>query len=115
MRDETHSTPLHLASPKGSGNTVKLLIRHGTDVNAQDGRHRTPLHLAAYSRSALKGDVGHFLLSHGANGGTQDDRGQTPFQIALSRGLSTNALSKRIVDLQLTYTSHVVRVYRYRT
>jgi ankyrin repeat protein len=87
-RDETRSTPLHLALSKGNGDTVKLLVQHGADVNAQDERHSTPLHLAASSHLALQGNVVHLLLSHGANAGAKDDRGRTPFQIASSEGLS---------------------------
>jgi len=86
-RDETYSTPLHLASSKRSGDTVKLLIGHGADVNAQDARHSTPLHQAAYSYFDPQGNVVHMLLSHGANIGAKDDRGWTPFQVASSRGL----------------------------
>ena len=66
-RDKTDSTPLHLASSKGSSNTVKLLIQHGADANAKDGRHATPLHLAASSHLSLKGNVVRLLLDHGAN------------------------------------------------
>jgi ankyrin repeat protein len=79
---------LHLALSKGNGDTVKLLVQHGADVNAQDERHSTPLHLAASSHLALQGNVVHLLLSHGANAGAKDDRGRTPFQIASSEGLS---------------------------
>jgi ankyrin repeat protein len=49
-RDETHSTPLHLAALWGNTKAVRLLIEHGADVSAQDGNHRTPLHLASSRR-----------------------------------------------------------------
>jgi ankyrin repeat protein len=87
-RDDTGSTPLHMASFKGSGKTVKLLLGHGADINAQDGKRSTPLHQAASSRLALKGDVVHLLLSHGANLFAMDDEGMIPFQIGSSRGIS---------------------------
>jgi ankyrin repeat protein len=45
-QDETHSTPLHMASSSGFPRLVELLIDHGADVTARDRRHRTPLHLA---------------------------------------------------------------------
>ena len=48
-RDDTHSTPLHLASLNGSPEIVRLLIDHGADVNAQDRNHNTPLFLALSS------------------------------------------------------------------
>jgi ankyrin repeat protein len=43
-KDKSHSTPLHLASSKGSYEIVELLIEHGADVSAQDESDRTPLH-----------------------------------------------------------------------
>ena len=46
-RDETHSTPLHMASSSGFPLLVALLIEHGADPTAKDHRHRTPLHLAS--------------------------------------------------------------------
>jgi ankyrin repeat protein len=51
-RDEIHSTPLHLASSKGSAEAVQPLIEHGADVTAQDENHRMPLHLASSRVSA---------------------------------------------------------------
>lgn len=99
VQDNTLSTPLHLASSRGSGKTVGLLLKHGADVNAQDVKQLTPLHLAASSRLALKGNVVHLLLSHGANVDAKDGRGRTPFQIALSRGLSE--VAELLADYQV--------------
>ena len=45
--DETHSTPLHLASLFGSAETVQVLIDHGAVVTVQDKNHWTPLHLVS--------------------------------------------------------------------
>ena len=47
MQDKAYSTPLHLASFRGSTETVRLLLQHGADVAAQDENNRTPLHLAS--------------------------------------------------------------------
>jgi ankyrin repeat protein len=46
-RDESQSTPLHLASSSGILGSVRLLLEHGADVAARDGCGRTPLHLAS--------------------------------------------------------------------
>ena len=45
-RDGTHTSPLHLASSRGSRDIVRLLIKHGAGVNALDGSHNSSLHLA---------------------------------------------------------------------
>ena len=44
-RDDTCSTPLHLALR--SLKLARLLIEHGADINAMDGKLKTPLHLAS--------------------------------------------------------------------
>ncbi|KAH9011723.1 ankyrin repeat-containing domain protein, partial [Lactarius deliciosus] len=85
-RDDAYSTPLHLASSKGSVETVNLLIEHGADVNAQNGNHSTPLHLAASSQLAPEGNIVRLLLKHGANVDAKDGEGRTPVQIASSEG-----------------------------
>jgi ankyrin repeat protein len=45
-RDETHTTPLHLAASIESPEIVRLLIQHGADINAPDRNGKMPLHLA---------------------------------------------------------------------
>ena len=86
--DDTHSTPLHLASSKGSAETVELLIQHGAFVNAQNEFRSTPLHLAASSLLALKGTIVRLLLKHGADIDAVDSKGRTPYEIAKSEGNS---------------------------
>jgi ankyrin repeat protein len=46
-QDESHTTPLHMASCLGLPEIVQLLIENGADITARDRRHRTPLHLAS--------------------------------------------------------------------
>ena len=87
-RDDTHSTPLHLASSKRSAETVDILIRNGADVNAQNANRSTPLHLAASSRLALEGTIVRLLLRHGANAYAKDREGRTPLDVALLEGNS---------------------------
>ena len=61
-RDESQSTPLHLASSLGNSGVVQLLIKHGADVTAIDGNHRTPLHLAS---SRVSAKAVQLLIQHG--------------------------------------------------
>ena len=86
-KDKTDSTPLHLASSKGSGRTVELLLTWNADVNAQDTSKSTPLHLAASAPLAFEENVVHLLLSSGADADAKDNRGQIPYQIAISKQL----------------------------
>ena len=46
-KDESLSTPLHLASSWGALGILKLLIESGADITDKDGSGRTPLHLAS--------------------------------------------------------------------
>jgi ankyrin repeat protein len=47
-RDETHSTPLHLAASSAfTGSILRLLLSHGPNVGAKDDRGRTPFQIAS--------------------------------------------------------------------
>ena len=89
-RDDTHSTPLHIASSKDKESVlfVDLLIRHGADVNVPNREGSTPLHVAASSRLALESTIVRLLLRHGANVDATDNEGRTPLDIASSEGNS---------------------------
>ena len=66
-RDDTGSTPLHMASASGIPELVQLLIEHGADVRGQDRSNRTPLHLAS-SRVSAKTPLLLILLKADING-----------------------------------------------
>jgi ankyrin repeat protein len=61
--------------------TVRLLIRHGANVAAQDKTHSTPLHLAAFCGSS---ESVRLLLEHGVGVGILDETHKTPLHLASS-------------------------------
>ena len=58
------ATPLHLASGEGFLEVARVLIEHGADVTARDGRGSTPLHNASRNGHV---EVVRFLIKHGAD------------------------------------------------
>ena len=84
-RDESQSTPLHMASSspswEGVQTTVRLLIEKGASVNVYDKTHETPLHRLS-SCQYPNVDSLPLLLENGADVDVEDDEGFTPYQIA---------------------------------
>jgi ankyrin repeat protein len=69
--------------PQLLADVARLLLEHGTDINARDDVGATPLHLAAnYGRVGVM----RVLLKHGANVGTEDYEGRTPLHLAAEKG-----------------------------
>ena len=117
VQDESHSTPLHLASFWGSVETVRRLIEHGADATAKDKNNQAPLHLALLKVSPLaatfviqcdldangqldtdimrynpskydeKADTVRLLIEHGADVNAQDEAYTTPLHLASSLGI----------------------------
>ena len=71
-------TPLHVAAYAGHARIVKLLIKHGADVNAKDDLGLTPLHYAAYGRNAR---VIQVLLNSGSDPLALDAYCRTPLDL----------------------------------
>ena len=61
---------------------MRLLIEHGTDINAQAKDGLTPLHNAT-SNKQMK--TIRLLLDHGADIDAEDKEGSTPLHIASSK------------------------------
>ena len=93
MRSGGYQTPLHTASEYGYPDVARLLLEHGTEINARDKHSSTPLHLVIQNQddkagrcSALKegrSEVVRLLIEHGADVRVEDNKGKTPFQVAL--------------------------------
>ena len=79
----TLQVALVLAALGGHTDAVALLLRHGADVDIQDGSRRSALMVAA-----LKGDTAmcELLLQNGADRRLVDASGQTALSAALERG-----------------------------
>ena len=67
-----------------TGDIVKFLLKHGSDVNAQDNTLSSPLHLTAFHG---KPEVAQILVEHKADINSQNDTGKTPLHM-LSESLT---------------------------
>jgi hypothetical protein len=96
-RDDTQTTPLHLAAVKGNFEVCRAMMQGGADKEARDEKQRTPLHLAA-----IKGNVEvcRVLLEAGADKDARADRQQTPLHVAAITGSvdACRALTKAGAD-----------------
>lgn len=81
----TGQTPLMRAAFHGPPESVRLLLAHGADVNAKDGRSRTPLMFAAGGDGANRATI-RMLLAKGADPKAKDVREETALDMALYRG-----------------------------
>ncbi len=66
---------LHLAAKFNIADSVRVLLRHGVDVNVKDGSGRTAVIIASQSGNF---QMMHELIGHGANVNVSDSFGMTP-------------------------------------
>jgi cytohesin len=75
-RDESESTPLHIAARYGPVEGVNMLIGLGADVNVKSYNGFSPLHITK------DGEIARALIRAGANLAQDDGAGKTPLQYA---------------------------------
>jgi len=95
------ATALHWAAIYGRKETVAVLIRHGSDVNATEGHNGTTMHWAAHNDDA---EVIGWLLDKGANIDHANQMERTPLHVAARRGCPNvvRTLIERGADIQAT-------------
>ncbi|XP_050389828.1 uncharacterized protein LOC126808845 [Patella vulgata] len=114
-RDESGSTPLHLAVARGKPQTVSILISKGAEVNVKDNIGRLPIH----NISSLFGgrtDVLNQLIQAGSLLHEADNLGRIPllevianvdrkcFELLINRLPSLDTLNKHIHSILLEST-----------
>ena len=91
-------TILHRAIRCGNQNIIKILVDHGSDVNAKDADSNTPLHLALTSKRTK---IAQQLIEFGALLDCKNNNNETPLHICSEKGLNEIAkiLIKQNVNL----------------
>lgn len=75
-------TAIHIASLWGHVETIKVLLRLGSDANVENVRGSTPLHFAAGAKDNAI-EACQVLLDAGADPEVADMAGRKPFELAL--------------------------------
>lgn len=92
-----NNTPLHASIAGNHINIVRLLLRHGSDIDCQcEGELRkgfTPLHVAVHFNRI---QIAELLLASGANPRIPNGQSLTPMEYALARG--NTEIVERIAD-----------------
>ena len=79
IKDETGTTPLHLAAQEGHDGIVQILVKFLAQPNAKNCYGSTPLHEAAKQQNP---NCVRLLLKDGADPKITDDSGSIPLHYA---------------------------------
>lgn len=99
------STPLHIAAKYNNLKSVKWLLAHGADVNAQDASGSTPILLAIISK---KKSIVECLLKQGAQLLLSDNDGFSPLHAAV--GLGCNKITAMLLLNGACVNSKTIKV-----
>lgn len=107
------NTPLHYAATLGQIGYVKILLKHGVEIDAVNGIGRTALFCSAI---ASQNETLELLLDKGADVNKGDNIGETPLHYAIKKAAIKNVVSllkgganlsqadnKGITPLELSY------------
>ena len=76
-QDDTGNSLLHIAAQNGNKRMVKLCLRRGADLNAQNLQGQTPLH---FTYSYGYAEVGEYLVQKGADDSVRNKDGLTCYE-----------------------------------
>ena len=85
-RDDADMGLVHWAADRGKVEILSALLKHGLDVNLQDGDGQTALH---YSVTCRHIECVRVLLEYGADRTIEDNEGQTCLDVSDSDKIST--------------------------
>ncbi|KAK6186952.1 hypothetical protein SNE40_006208 [Patella caerulea] len=114
-RDESGSTPLHLAVTRGKPQTISILISKGAEVNVKDNMGRLPIHNIS-SLFGSRTDVLNQLIQAGSLLHEADNLGRIPllevitnvdrecFELLINRLRSVDTLIEHIRSILLEST-----------
>lgn len=90
----SQATPLSHAASEGHVDSVRVLLKAGSDVHAQDEFRRTPIHYAAWQGHI---EIVNLLLAAGATLEHQDQNGKQR-EMSEDKGEATASVSTMAVD-----------------
>ena len=102
-QDERQLRLFNLAGFNDKAEIVRVLIKHGADVTAQDENHSAPLHQVSSKGCS---ETLKLLIQHGADVNAHDAGRSTPLHLAASSYFALDGIIK-IVDLPLTYGAYI--------
>lgn len=109
-RDETGSTPLHVAATYGNINSIELLITRGANIFSLDNYGRTPARIAAYYKKA---DCCRYLDMLAIQWQSQNEDAVAKLQIKAMKDLKKR--SKKIEEMKDSSRSSRASSYDYST